>query len=236
MKYPKDTKKLLFIDIETVPVAETFEELTPTMQEFWRQKSSYIAVDQAPELTFPSKAGIYAEFGKITAVAFGFFRENENYELQLRIKSISHPNEKIVLEELTEILTKFKSDTVLIGHHIREFDLPFLCRRMLVNSFPLPHLLDLQGQKPWKIRHLDTVDMWKFGDMKKFTPLTLLAEIFDIHIDEVPDKNLIYKLYYQEQNQAKIAEHAQTNVMLTAQLYLCLQSLPRLKSENIIIL
>jgi len=236
MEYPKITKKLLFIDIETVPVVETFEELTPTMQEFWRKKSSYIVPDQAPELTFPTKAGIYAEFGKITAVAFGFFRENEDHKLQLRIKSISHSNEKMVLEELTEMLTKFKSDTLLIGHHIREFDLPFLCRRMLVNGFPLPYLLNLQGQKPWKIRHLDTVDMWKFGDMKKFTPLSILAEIFDIQADKFPDERLIYQLYYQDQNQMEIAEHAQTNIILTAQLYLCLQSLPRLKSENITIL
>ncbi len=233
MEYIKHLKKLLFIDIETVPIRKTYQELSPDMQQFWTHKSGFIAPDKLPAESFTECAGIYAEFAKVTAVGFGFFRENTAQEIELRVKSIWDTDEKSLLEEFSVLLNKFKHETLLVGHHAKEFDFPFLCRRILVNGLPLPSLLPLQGRKPWEIKHLDTMEMWKFGDHKKFTPLPLLAEIFGIEANMNLDEHLIYKLYYQTENYAEIAKHCQKNVMLTAQLYLCLQNYPRLKSENI---
>lgn len=228
-------KKLLFIDIETVPLEPTYDKMSKNMQEFWTYKSSYILPTVTPSESYVKKAGTYAEFAKIVAIGFGFFRKNDAEETEFRVKSIYHKNEKQLLEDFCDLLEKFKKETILVGHHAKEFDFPFLCRRMLVHRLHLPALLQLQGRKPWEVKHIDTMEMWKFGDHKKFTPLALLAELFGIEAKVHLDDQLIYKLYYQTQGYADIATHCQDNVILTAQIYLALRNYQRLEPHNIII-
>ncbi len=232
---------LMVIDIETVASHATFEELPEDLKPLWEKKAARISPDNTPKEAFEEKAGIYAEFGKIVVIGIGFFTLQKNEdgkeaEYIFRVKSLASDNEKELLEDFIKVVEKFGKKLQLIGHNGKEFDFPYLCRRMLINGLDLPYTLDISGKKPWEINHIDTMHMWKFGDYKNFTSLSLLAAVFGLATskDDI-DGSEVNGVYYKENDLSRIAVYCTKDVILTGQLFLRMQNLPIIKEENIIV-
>ena len=160
--------KILFFDIETVPLTFDYKELDERGQGLWDRKTRFI--QERENLTAEEvyeKAGIYAEFGKVVCISLGFVLQKEG-ETQIRIKSIANEDEIVLLQEFLDLLNSYYNspDFLFCAHNGKEFDIPFLCRRILINDLKIPYMLNISGKKPWEIKHLDTMELWKFGDFK----------------------------------------------------------------------
>ena len=228
-------KEILFLDIETVAVVENHDKLDDRLKVQWARKASFFkrTEEQTDADLFNSRAGIYAEFGKIVSIAIGMFTENESGELGLKTKYFTSHNEAELLKEF-QLLEKLGPDTKLCAHNGKEFDFPYLSRRMLINGIALPQILDLSGKKPWEIAHLDTLELWKFGDYKHYTSLDLLAAIFNIPTSKgVMDGSQVNEVYYKEQDLKKISTYCVGDVIAVAQLYLRLKGQPMMATQNI---
>ncbi len=207
----------LFIDIETVPLTYKYNELKEDDKYHWDNKWRFNK-ENSPEDLY-SKAGIYAEFAKVISIGLGFYNEGK-----FRVKCISGDDEKEVLVEFAELLSKHFNNTekhFLCAHNGKEFDFPFLCRRFLINNLKLPKLLQLQGKKPWESKHLlDTMELWKFGDLKNYTSLNLLAHVLGLPSpkDEM-DGSLVSKVYYEEKDLPKINKYCMKDVITLARVY-----------------
>lgn len=214
--------KILFLDIETVPLIYNYSELNSNEKKLWDKKSiSQQRNNETPEQTY-AKAGIFAEFAKVICISVGILvKEKEHF--QFRLKSFYGDDEKIILKDFAELLNKKfnRKDILLCAHNGKEFDFPFLSRRMLVNGVKLPKVLNNAGKKPWEVNHLDTMELWRFGDYKNFTSLDLLAHLFKIPTPkDVMDGTDVKKVYYEEKNLEKIVEYCQKDVLTVARLLL----------------
>ncbi len=209
-----DLGKILFLDIETVPMSPSFEEMSEKFQKLWTKKAGYLMKEnETPESIF-NKAGIYSEFGKIICISVGFIREQGD-ERELRLKSFASDDEKQLLTDFSTMVRQYfnTSRHLLCGHNGKEFDFPYIARRMLVHGIHIPDILDLAGKKPWEIKHLDTMELWKFGDYKHFTSLDLLAAIFDIPSskDDI-DGSQVAEVYYVQKDLNRIVEYCEKDV------------------------
>jgi 3'-5' exonuclease len=231
---------LLIIDIETVPGCWNYEDLDATGQQLWREKSArYPDLNGlSPETAYREKAGILAEFGKVVCISVAYFGEYGSHNRQLLQKTWSNTDEKILLKQFSDWLTHYtvkKRGLRFAGHNIREFDIPYLCRRLLANSLPLPPVLYLHGQKPWEVNHLDTLHWWRFGDYKHYSSLKLLAWTLNLGpAKEGMDGSRVAHVYYEEKNLARIAEYCASDVQLTAKLILFFLKQERLPASQCI--
>jgi DNA polymerase elongation subunit (family B) len=226
---------ILFIDIETVPQAEFFTDLPEKEQLLWQHKASFLSNNEETAEDIYARAGIYAEFGKIVVVSLGWMFGKDKIS-KLRLTTLANDDEGELLSELIEVLQKVDdAQSVICGHNIKEFDIPYICRRILVNGLKLPSILDVSSMKPWQTPYLDTLEMWKFGDRKHYTKLDLLAHIFDLPTskDDI-DGSQVYEVYYKEGDLKRIAEYCEKDVVLTCQLYLKMKGQPILQDEQII--
>jgi len=230
-------KHLIFIDIETASSKPSFDELSEGLQELWLKKSILLKNEEdksAQELYF-EKAGIYAEFGKVICISIGFIHEDQDKKLHARIKAIALDNEKDLLQAFIDTLSKMDQTKVqLCAHNGKEFDFPYLSRRMLINGLPLPVYLELSGKKPWEVQHLDTMQMWKFGDWKNYTSLELLTQVFDIPSPkEDIDGSDVNKVYYEQSDLARIAQYCNRDVLATIQVFLKLKGMSTIADDHI---
>lgn len=234
----RNIKNLVFLDIETVSSSPNFETLEPAMQALWEKKSTFLRRDEEYPLDklYFEKAAIYSEFGKIICISVGILYKDKSKNLNIRIKSIHSDDEKEVLNGFIDLLKeKLDEEKIqLCGHNAKEFDLPYLCRRMLINGISLPPYLQLSGKKPWEIKHLDTMEMWKFGDYKNFTSLALLAQIFNVPSpkDDI-DGSDVNRVYYKEDGLERIAQYCNRDVLATAQVYLKMQGEALIEEDHI---
>ncbi len=221
---------ILFIDIETAPVQYQYSELSETTKDLWDKKMMYVKVT-SPEEHY-AKAGIFAEFAKVVCIGLGFISQGK-----FRTKAIAGENEKDILIEFSKLMQThfYKEEHFLCAHNGKEFDYPFLCRRLLVNQLPLPKLLQIQGFKPWNVKHLDTMEMWRFGDIKNFTSLNLLAHIFNIPSpkDDI-DGSQIAQVFYEEKNIERIKTYCIKDVVTLIRIYQCLKGLAPIQDEDIV--
>ena len=232
---------VLFLDVETVPLYPDFESLPENFQELWRDKSRKYSYENRPaeELYF-DKAGIHAEFGKIVCVSVGIYKpDRETNKMNLRIKSLYGNDEKQILSDFKDLLQKSYHDIgrhFLCAHNGIEFDFPYIARRMLINDMSLPNLLDISGSKSWDNRWLiDTMDLWKFGDMKEKTSLNLLAAVFGIPSpkDDISGKD-VARVYYQEADLERIMIYCQKDIVTLFRLFQRFSSIPMIGEEDII--
>lgn len=210
-----EIERILFLDIETVPVVYRYESLPDEARAMWNAKFRYQR-DVTPEQHY-AKAGIYAEFAKVVCIGTGYFRNG-----QFRVKMISGHNEKAILAEFAAMLElQFNTDKhVLCAHNGKEFDFPFLCRRLIINGLPLPRPLQIQGKKPWEVNLLDTMEMWKFGDYKAMTSLNLLAYVLGIPSPkEDMDGSMVAPAYYEDDNLPRIVDYCRKDVITLAKVY-----------------
>jgi DNA polymerase elongation subunit (family B) len=233
-------RTLLFVDIETVASVQSFEELPERMQHLWDKKASKIPQHVPEPLSnaelFYDRAAIYAEFGRIVCIAFGAIYWNEANEMALKVRSFSGTDEAALLRDFRDLLGKYAGgNPVLCAHNGKEFDFPYLCRRMIINGIDLPSVLQLTGKKPWEILHQDTMDMWKYGDYKSYTSLDLLAAVFDIpgSKGEMDGSQVTPVFYEEEGGLEKISRYCREDVVVLAQLYLRLQNHPLVLEKNI---
>lgn len=215
-------QNILFLDIETVPEVENFNELDAEMKKLWDSKSRRFQDDNSNAEAVYEKAGIFAEFGKIICISAAYIHLKKKHP-SLRVTSFTHTNEKELLQAFVSLVSKhFGADKdFLCAHNGKEFDFPFIARRTLLHGIKLPKTLDTRGLKPWEVRHLDTLDLWRFGDYKNYTSLNLLTKIFGIPSPKQDiDGSQIYEVYYKEQNLDRIKEYCQLDAIAVAQLYL----------------
>lgn len=214
----------LFIDIETVPQYPSFELVPNEWKELWEKKADGLLKNREDETveSIYSRAGIYAEFGKIVCISCGFI-QGSGEQKRMNIKSFADKEEKELLRSFADMLRKWGAEPgkLLCAHNGKEFDFPFLCRRMIINRIPLPPLLNISGKKPWEIPHLDTMELWKFGDFKSYTSLNLLAHTLGIPTpkDDI-DGSMVGDVYWKENNLQRIATYCQKDVLTLAQIYL----------------
>lgn len=242
-----DIGNVLFLDIETVSGQAGYEDLDEDFTELWFRKAANIVRKPAEELQefeadalYREKAGIYAEFGKIVCISVGFaFKDPGDQQLKVRLKSFAGHDESAILRAFTELLDKSYSDLsrkFLCGHNIREFDIPYICRRLVVHGLSMPAPLQLWGKKPWDTKHLlDTMELWKFGDNKSYTSIKLLAALlgFPSPKDDI-DGSMVGQVYWEEQDIQRIAYYCEKDVLATIQLFLKYQRAPLVNPDAII--
>lgn len=235
MNYP--LQNILFLDIETVPQHPSFDLVPNDWKDLWVKKSEVLLRNRENETTesiYP-RAGIYAEFGKIVCISCGFL-QGSGESRKMVLKSFSGDNEKVLLHEFSEMLRKWSSGEpkFLCAHNGREFDFPYLCRRLIINGLGIPSVLNMSGKKPWDVNHLDTMELWKFGDFKNYTSLNLLAHSLGVPTpkDDI-DGSMVWEVYWKERNLERIVVYCQKDVVTVAQILLRLQGEPLVKQENI---
>jgi 3'-5' exonuclease len=230
-----DIRKVLFLDIETVPQSASYEDLPEKTRLLWEKKSSYFRKEEQEAESVYEKAGIYAEFGKIICISVGVITK-EMKPLCIRIRSYVGKDEKKILLDFSSMLEKYRArkEVYLCAHNGKEFDFPYIARRMLINGLKLPGLLDSAGKKPWEIKHLDTLELWKFGDYKHYTSLDLLTTVFNIPSPKNDmDGSMVAEVYWKQNDLKRIAEYCQNDVLAIAQLLLRYKGLDLIADENV---
>ena len=230
---------ILFIDIETVAGTRSYHELPERMQHLWNKKAALLSRGEEHDpVEYYERAGIYAEFGKVVSIGLGFFHQ-EGSTRQLRVKGLYSHNEHELLTEFKKVVEKgFNPKTLrLCAHNGKEFDFPYLSRRMIINGIALPPCLQLAGKKPWEIHHIDTMDFWKFGDYKNYTALDLLAAVLDVPSskDDI-DGSQVNSVYYDDNDLERIDHYCKKDVAVMAQVYLKLIQAEPLEASQITIL
>ncbi|MEM9142496.1 MAG: 3'-5' exonuclease [Bacteroidota bacterium] len=234
MLYKIPLEHVLFLDIETVPQRAHFEELDDTQKDLWEKKSEYQRKDKVTAADFYGRAGIWAEFGKIICISVGYF-SLDGQNRQFRVTSY-FGQEMVILKDFRNLLNDHFGTPrhLLCAHNGKEFDFPYIARRMVIHGISLPYKLDLFGKKPWEVPHLDTMELWKFGDYKHYTSLRLLANILGIPSpkDDI-DGSMVRDVYYEENNLERIVTYCEKDVITTAQVFLKMRNETLLSPESI---
>ena len=230
-------QNILFLDIETVSQYATFEGMPEEWKELWTRKAEGLLRNKeniTAEMVY-ERAGIYAEFGKVICITCGIVQVNGS-QRKLLLKSFAGDDEKEILSSFCDMLTKWsiEGNKYLCAHNGKEFDFPYLCRRMVINDVCVPSVLTISGKKPWEVNHLDTMELWKFGDFKSYTSLNLLARALGIPTpkDDI-DGSMVGAIYWNSHDLARIANYCQKDVITVAQVYLRLNREPIILPENI---
>lgn len=235
MLYKLNLEHILFLDIETVPEHKAFDDLTPAKQKLFADKTQYQRKEEYTAKEFYDRAGIWAEFGKIVCISVGYFNF-KGRERAFRTTSFFGEEEdllkrfKILIEDYFSL-----PHHLMCGHNAKEFDFPYIARRMLIHGISLPEKLQLFGKKPWEIPHLDTLELWKFGDYKHYTSLKLLTELFNIPSpkDDI-DGSQVSDVYYKEKDIDRIVTYCEKDVIAVAQLILKLRQEELLEDHELI--
>ena len=221
---------ILFLDIETVPETEDFKSLDSELQELWQQKTQYQRKDDYSAEEFYDRAGIWAEFGKIVCISVGYFANKSDIR-NFRVTSF-FGEEATILKDFNNLLNNHfnQAQHLLCGHNIKEFDIPFLARRMIINNITIPNKLNLFGKKPWEIPHLDTLELWKFGDYKHYTSLKLMCKVLGIPSPKGDiDGSQVGQVYYVDKDIDRIITYCEKDTIAVAQIFL------RLRQESLLI-
>jgi 3'-5' exonuclease len=229
-------EKILFLDIETVPQAYQFEQLDEKSKALFETKNRFqISPEKSIDQIFEERGGILAEFGKIVCISVGMLHEGSQGK-SIRLKSYYHHDEETLLKQFKRLLDDHYNTQyhVLCGHNSKEFDIPYICRRMLINGIALPSILQIAGKKPWEINHIDTMELWKFGDYKSYTSLSLLCHVMNIPTpkDDISGAD-VARVYYEENDLQRIMVYCEKDVVALIQLFLRLQGEPLVDEFNI---
>jgi 3'-5' exonuclease len=232
-------ENLLLIDIETVSEKSSFSLLADDWQQLWQQKvQRQLPEGVSVEEFYPQRAGVMAEFAKVVCISVGYFTKQGN-DLQLRIKSFYGDIEKNILQDVVVMLNGIEAKNnkwCFAGHNIKEFDIPFICRRLLINGMPIPEYFDFQNMKPWETNTVDTFQYWRFGDFKHYTSLKLLAASLGVPSpkDDI-DGSMVGDVYWNEKNIERIVTYCQKDVLTVANIILRFKNLPLLQDEQMVI-
>lgn len=230
-------ENLLLIDIETVSEFATFNELNEDWKNLWEEKVQRSLPDYVTAAEFyPQRAAVMAEFSKVVCISVGYFKKDDT-AIQLRLKSFYGDDEKILLQNFIAAMQKMEANNnkwCFSGHNIKEFDIPFICRRLLINGLCIPPFLDFQNMKPWETNMIDTFQYWRFGDYKHYTSLKLLAAALNVPSpkDDI-DGSMVGEVYWVQKNLERIVTYCQKDVVTTANIILRFKSQPLLTATQI---
>ena len=237
MLHKLNLNDILFLDIETVPLHEQYSELSAETQMLWEEKTRYQRKEEFSAEEFYDRAGIWAEFGKIVCISVGYF-SFQHQQRTFRVTSFTG-EEKNLLEDFSRLVNEHFSrpNKLFCAHNGKEFDFPYISRRMIINGIEIPQKLQLFGKKPWEIPHLDTMEMWKFGDYKHYTSLKLLAHILGIPSpkDDI-DGSEVRNVFYNEGDIDRIATYCEKDTITVAQILLRFRNDTLLNDDEILIL
>lgn len=224
-------EKILFLDIETVPQTYAFSDVEDKTRELFEAKTRFQQNEERSfEQLYNERAGIFAEFGKIVCISVGYVN-NTSTGRQIRMKSFYHDDEETLLRQFKTLLDDHYTSpsSILCGHNAKEFDFPYICRRMLIHGIQLPQVLNIAGKKPWEIAHLDTMELWKFGDFKAYTSLALLCHVFKIPTpkDDISGAD-VARVYYEENDLERIKVYCEKDVVALIQLFI------RMRGEDLV--
>lgn len=231
-------ENFLVIDIETVSANKDYSSLPPSWQELWEEKvNRSLPGETTAEAYYNERAGIMAEFAKIICISLGYFSKDKN-NIQFRVKSIAGDDELELLKKFVDTIDQLEAVSnrwSFTGHNIKEFDIPFICRRLLINGLTIPPYLDFQNMKPWETNLVDTFQYWRFGDYKNFTSLKLLAAALNVPSpkDDI-DGSKVGKVYWEENNLERIVTYCQKDIITVANIILRFKNLPLLKEEQVV--
>ena len=228
-------ENILFLDIETVPETQHFSDLDETKQGLWEHKSQYQRKEEFTAEEFYDRAGIWAEFGKIICISVGYFKSQGDIRT-FRVTSFYGEETKTLKDFKNLLITHFsQTKHLLCAHNGKEFDFPYIARRMIINNIELPYKLNLFGKKPWEVPHLDTLELWKFGDYKTYTSLKLLTNILGIPSpkDDINGSE-VGTVYYKEKNIQRIVTYCEKDTIAIAQLLLRFNNEPLIEELAII--
>lgn len=228
-------ENILFLDIETVPEEKAFNELSAEKKKLWEEKSRYQRKEEFTAEEFYDRAGIWAEFGKIICISVGYFKFKNDIR-SFRVTTFQGGEEKL-LKDFSNLLESHfhKPQHLLCAHNGKEFDFPYIARRMIIHNIPLPAKLDLFGKKPWEVPHLDTLELWKFGDHKHYTSLKLLTNVLGIPSPkEDIDGSEVRDVYYIDHGLGRIINYCERDVVAIAQIILKMRQEDLLQPAEII--
>lgn len=233
--YPVDS--LFIIDIETVSATEAWTNLPEAWKDLWAQKiEKQLPEGETPETFYPKRAAILAEFGKIICISAGYFRVRDGRTL-FRVKSYSGHDEALLLKQFLQDASQWqakKKQAAFGGHNIKEFDIPYICRRLIINNLSVPEWLDFQAMKPWETNLIDTMQLWRFGDYKNYTSLNLLAACLNVPSPKGDiDGSKVGEVYWTEKDLPRIVEYCQRDVVTVAQILLRFRHLPLLEEGDV---
>ncbi len=228
-------ENILFLDIETVPQYETYDQLDDDTKSLWEDKTRYARKDEFTAKEYYDRAGIWAEFGKIICISVGHFKLSGS-ERQFRTTTFHGEESKLLVDFKNLLETHYnQSNHLLCAHNGKEFDFPYISRRMIINGINLPYKLNLFGKKPWEVAHLDTLDLWKFGDYKHYTSLKLLANILGIPSPkEDIDGSQVRNVYYEESDIDRIIQYCERDTVTVAQILLRLRNEPLIEKHQLL--
>jgi len=232
-------ENLLLIDIETVSESATFETLPEEWKMLWQEKvQRSLPEDVTAAEFYPQRAGVMAEFAKVVCISIGYFKK-EGSSFSLRVKSFYGDDEKKLLQDFLAMLQQLEANNnkwSFTGHNIKEFDIPFICRRLIINNLTIPPFLDFQNMKPWETNMVDTFQYWRFGDYKNFTSLKLLAAALKVPSskDDI-DGSMVGDVYWKEKQLQRIVTYCQKDVVTTGNIVLRFKNLPLLTDEQVVI-
>ena len=231
----KDLKleRVLFLDIETVPQTYIYQDLDEKTKELFNLKTRFSQNEEKSfEALYNERGSILSEFGKIICISIGLVTKDSLGARKIRLKSFAHDDEETLLLQFKKLLDE--REYILCGHNSKEFDIPYICRRMLINGISLPSVLDIAGKKPWEINHLDTLELWKFGDYKAFTSLALLCHVFNIPTpkDDISGAD-VARVYYEEKDLKRIRQYCEKDVVALIQLLMRMKGDSLIPEENI---
>ena len=210
-------ENILFMDIETVPAYETWEVLSEQEKNLWDKKTFYQRKEESAEEYYAQRAGVMAEFGKIICITVGMIDKSG----KLKITSFYDDDEQKILHDFGQIFNSIRlANVILCAHNGKEFDFPWIARRFLVNGMTPPLPFQMFGKKPWEIPHLDTMELWKFGDYKTFVSLELLAHLFGIPTpkDDI-DGSMVAEIYWKEKDLERIVRYCEKDVLTLANVF-----------------
>lgn len=227
-------EKILFLDIETVPQMYFYDDLSPEAQALFEGKNRMkMSEEKTAAQVYKDLGGIQSEFGKIVCISVGMVKDT-SMGRTIRVKSFAHDDEFTLLTQFKRLLEDHYRGSVLCGHNAKEFDFPYICRRMIINGISLPSVLDLAGKKPWDIKHLDTMELWKFGDYKAYTGLALLCHVFGVPTpkDDITGAD-VARVYYEDKDLERIAVYCEKDVVALIQVFLKMHLEPLVEEQNI---
>lgn len=231
-------ENFLMIDIETVSSSGDFDGLSEDWKMLWQDKVKHSVPENATAAEYyPQRAGVMAEFAKVVCISMAYFKKEGN-QYQLRVKSFFGHDEKELLERFVVTVDQLEAvhnKWSFTGHNIKEFDIPFLCRRLLINGLKVPVYLDFQNMKPWETNMVDTFQYWRFGDYKNYTSLKLLAASLNVPSpkDDI-DGSMVGHVYWVENDLERIAVYCQKDVVTVANIILRFRNMPLLMPEQIV--
>jgi predicted PolB exonuclease-like 3'-5' exonuclease len=242
---PTQLEKFLFFDIETSGLESNYERLSEKMQELWSKRSEILRnqlgekypdnKDKSDSDLFELKSALQAEFGRVVCISFGKIKFVED-EPTIQIISVQDEDESVLLKKAFDIIIKMsKIGVKLIGHNVKRFDIPFLCKRGIINSLELPAPLQVWDKKPWEISITDTSELWSFGAWQEgFASLDLLATVLGIDSPKEQMNGSEVHGYYYSGRIEEITEYCERDVITLAQILLRLSNLNLIDKQSII--